>query len=148
MICSSLNLLFFMSVILLVVDGLHELQTGTAGGGQVIVGKVTQAFTSTEVAKSCEENLESREPLLAVDHAAPLDAAGLRLPLVEHHRAEEVNWCVGTTLDELHELARDVLPQWRPLVLLLPDVLPLEHRHLESHLLLEDVQQRDRIRVH
>jgi len=28
------NLLFFMSVILLVVDGLHELQTGTAGGGR------------------------------------------------------------------------------------------------------------------
>jgi hypothetical protein len=38
MICSSLNLLFFMSVILLVVDGLHELQTGTAGGGQVNQG--------------------------------------------------------------------------------------------------------------
>jgi acyl dehydratase len=34
MICSSVNLLFFMSVILL-VDGLHELYAGTAGGGQV-----------------------------------------------------------------------------------------------------------------
>jgi hypothetical protein len=33
MICSSVNLLF-MSVILL-VDGLHELYVGTAGGGQV-----------------------------------------------------------------------------------------------------------------
>ena len=65
-----------------------------------------------------------------VDYAnrAPLDAAGMRLPLVEHHRTEEVNWCVGSTLNEFHELARDILPQWRPLVLLLPDVLPLEHR--------------------
>jgi hypothetical protein len=34
MICSSVNLLFFMSVILL-VDGLHEFYVGTAGGGQV-----------------------------------------------------------------------------------------------------------------
>jgi hypothetical protein len=34
MICSSLNLLFFMSVILL-KDGLHDLYAGTAGRGQV-----------------------------------------------------------------------------------------------------------------
>jgi hypothetical protein len=39
MICSSLNLLFFMSVILPMVDGLHEPQTGTAGGGQVTAGR-------------------------------------------------------------------------------------------------------------
>jgi hypothetical protein len=32
MICSSVNLLFFMSVILL-VDGLHYLYAGTAGRG-------------------------------------------------------------------------------------------------------------------
>jgi hypothetical protein len=34
MICSSVYLLFFMSVILL-KDGLHDLHAGTAGGGQV-----------------------------------------------------------------------------------------------------------------
>jgi hypothetical protein len=34
MICSSVNLLFFMSVILL-KDGLHDLYLGTAGRGQV-----------------------------------------------------------------------------------------------------------------
>lgn len=34
MICSSVNLLFFMSIILL-VDGLHYLYAGTAGRGQV-----------------------------------------------------------------------------------------------------------------
>ncbi|WP_269633244.1 hypothetical protein, partial [Pelomonas sp. BJYL3] len=37
MICSSVNLLFFMSVILL-VDGLHYLYAGTAGRGQVKIG--------------------------------------------------------------------------------------------------------------
>jgi hypothetical protein len=34
MICSSVNLLFFMSVILLLVDGLPKLRLGTAGGGR------------------------------------------------------------------------------------------------------------------
>jgi hypothetical protein len=42
MICSSVNLLFFMSVILL-VDGLHELYAGTAGGGQVTYQRRTLA---------------------------------------------------------------------------------------------------------
>jgi hypothetical protein len=37
MICSPVNLLFFMSVILLVVDGLHSLWLGMAGGVQVSV---------------------------------------------------------------------------------------------------------------
>ena len=32
-ICSSVSMLFLMSVILLVVDGLHQLQPGPAGGG-------------------------------------------------------------------------------------------------------------------
>ena len=40
---SSVNLLFFMSVLLLVVDGLHELQLGTADGGQVTSIEVFEA---------------------------------------------------------------------------------------------------------
>ena len=39
MICSSLNLLFFMSVIL-PKDGLHYLYIGTAGGEQVSISRV------------------------------------------------------------------------------------------------------------
>jgi hypothetical protein len=42
MICSSVNLLFFMSVILH-GDGLHKLYVGTASGGQVI--SITRPFT-------------------------------------------------------------------------------------------------------
>jgi hypothetical protein len=44
MICSSVNLLFFMSVILL-VDGLPENYAGTAGGGQV---KGIKGFMSSQ----------------------------------------------------------------------------------------------------
>src|SRR6266498_4144383 len=40
MICSSVNLLFFMPVILL-VDGLPANYVGTAGGGQVTLAKVS-----------------------------------------------------------------------------------------------------------
>jgi hypothetical protein len=45
MICSSVNLLFFMSVILL-VDGLHCLQAGMAGWGQVISSRSTDRYHS------------------------------------------------------------------------------------------------------
>ena len=56
MICSWVNLLFFMSVILLTVDGLHQLQIGTAGGGQL---------THTDQARSDSKNSQSHIPELS-----------------------------------------------------------------------------------
>ncbi|WP_139147185.1 hypothetical protein [Hydrogenophaga sp. PML113] len=59
-----------MSVILLVVDGLHELQTGTAGGGQVNDSPVAAMTVLEELEES------ARLSRLCPD-AVPLDDEAL-----------------------------------------------------------------------
>jgi hypothetical protein len=61
MICASVNLLFFMSVILL-VDGLHCFQAGTAGWGQIMAN--VSRYPS--LAHHCVERLAGIEPALSV----------------------------------------------------------------------------------
>jgi hypothetical protein len=55
MICSSVNLLFFMSVILL-KDGLHDLYLGTAGRGQVSAAVCTEARSVAEPGLRCTDH--------------------------------------------------------------------------------------------
>jgi hypothetical protein len=45
---------------------------------------------------------------------------------------------VLSTFEVLRELAGDVLPEWLPLLLSLPDVLPLKEGYFEPQFLLKE----------
>lgn len=60
---------------------------------------------AAEVAHDGQENLKRGESLLTVDHLPLLDVGRRRLLLVQHHRAQEVDRPVRSSLDELDELA-------------------------------------------
>ncbi len=87
-------------------------------------------------------------PLLAVDDAARLQAAENRLLRLNDDRPEEVLGVSGRLRQAQLGQPPDVLPQRRPLLVLLPDVRPLERRHHEVLGLHEDVLRRPDVRFH
>jgi hypothetical protein len=98
--------------------------------GVALRGKVGAAMLVAKIAQRAEQNLEGREPLLAVDDEAALNVGCGNLLLVEHHRAEEVCWSVLAAVQILDELAGNVFPEGFPVLVLGPDVLSLEQRDL------------------
>ncbi len=101
-----------------------------------------------EVSKRGEEDLKGGETLLTVDDLPLLDVRDGHLLRVQHHRAQEVDGRVLAAAKVLGELALDVLPEWRPMLLLLPHVLPLKDGDLEPHFSLEDAQHRYGVCLH
>ena len=79
--------------------------------------------------QSVQEQLQGGQPLLTVDDGSLLHLPGLPLNLLQHHCAEKVRmvlvrWSVEDPVRQAHY----VVPEWLPLVLLVPYVRTLEQR--------------------
>ena len=93
------------------------------------------------------EQLQRGQALLTVDDAARLQITEDRLLRLNDDRAEKVLGSQRTVAQPELGQPPDVLPQRRPLLLLLPDVRPLERRHHEVLRLHEDLRRPD-VRLH
>jgi len=96
MICSSVNLLLFSSVILL-IDGLHGIYDGTAGRGQVIASKTLRIDFVTFSSGDFHLSVCTKE----------LDQDNLVTELVQHFSIEAC--AANPSLTALHAAANAVL---------------------------------------
>ena len=94
------------------------------------------------------EQLQGRQALLAIDDAARLQIPKDRLLCLNHDRTEEVPGIAGRLREPELRQPPDVLPQRRPLLVLLPDVRPLEQRHHQVLRLHEDILRSADVRFH
>ena len=71
-----------------------------------------------------------------------------RLLLIEHHRAEKMHWRIPPSVEMLYEFTGYIFPKRLPLLVPTPDVLALEERHFEAHLLFKDREQGNGVSIH
>ncbi|GAB3998610.1 hypothetical protein GCM10029992_24890 [Glycomyces albus] len=117
---------------------------GRAVGGQLlqVLGEQFVASFGEHGADRADDQLQGGGSLLPVDNLVPGNVADPRGPGLVDDRAEEVvrdGGLLAVCGDLALRHAEDVGPQWRPLVLLVPHVRPLERRDLVVHLPVEEL---------
>ena len=96
-----------------------------------------------------DQQLQGRQPLLPVDDRPRLQRAHRVLQLLQHDGAKEVRLVLAARVcEETLRHAHDVLPQRLPLVLLVPDVGPLEQRDDQPLRLHEDQLRSSNLGIH
>ena len=101
-----------------------------------------------EVTEGRKKYLKCRQPLLTIDDLTLWNVSNWRLLLIENHSAQKVDRGVLACLQLLCELPRDIFPKRLPLLVTLPDILPLKHRHFQPKFVLKDPQQGRGVGLH
>jgi hypothetical protein len=94
------------------------------------------------------QQLQGRQPLLAIDDEPGLEGTRLVVLRLEHHSAQEMGGRTGEVAETQLGHAAHVLPQRHPLVLLIPYVRTLEQRNYQVLRQVENLQRRAHNSLH
>jgi hypothetical protein len=97
-----------------------------------------------------QQNLESGQTLLAIDHLSPGQASCCCRLLFKNDGAKEMAGHRGVTLAGFQPTqdTHDVIPKWLPLILPCPDIGALEERNGEAFVAGEKPCDLDVVRLH